>query len=133
MSGPTLAPAAAPTLARLLTCGALLTSALAAAWLTSEYPWMWFIAWFPSVLVAIPLGIKQARAFRVTCWVVVGLLLVLAVLGLLFGLFVHLPAAVILALATAVDPQKAPRRTKAAARLGPLVAAVASVAWALAF
>ncbi|PWR12475.1 hypothetical protein DKT69_23830 [Micromonospora sicca] len=90
------------------------------------------IVWFPSVLVAIPLAIRRERAFQVTCWVVVGLLLVLAVLGVFFGLFAHLPAAVILTAATAVDPQKAPRRTTAAIRLGLLVTAVASVAWALA-
>jgi hypothetical protein len=122
-----------PVRARLLAGGALLTSAVAAAWLTKGFPHFGLVFWFPTVLVAVPLLINRAQAFRIACWVVMGLLLVLAVLGVWLALFAHLPAGLILVLAAATDPAKAPTRSRVATAVGKLATIVTIAGWAIAF
>ncbi|MFD8599651.1 hypothetical protein ACFV1L_32065 [Kitasatospora sp. NPDC059646] len=98
----------ANTGARRVPGAARALAALATACTGPALVW-WFgnvrVFWQPllvgAVLTLLPQVARRARAFRVICWTVVGLLLVVQPPGIWFGLFLLLPAGLMLATAGA--------------------------------
>ncbi|SCG54710.1 hypothetical protein GA0070613_2455 [Micromonospora inositola] len=120
---------------RMLAGAALLVSILAALWLTltnTTFPVFLLAFWLPVVIAAIPVMTVHGKPFRFVCRICAALLLALAVVGEFFGLSLHLPAALILVIAGAVDPGRVPGRARVAAIAGGLVSVMAVVGFAAA-
>jgi hypothetical protein len=116
--------------ARALACGALLTSTLAAVWSTvANGPYLAFVWWAPVVIVAMPLLTASRRTFERLCLISAALLVVLAIVGCYFALFIHLPAAFILLAAALADP-RGDRSYRIAVAIGVTLTLAATAGWA---
>ncbi|MFC0033550.1 hypothetical protein ACFFMM_28905 [Micromonospora chaiyaphumensis] len=89
-------------------------------------PVWWVLWWLPVLIAAYPFIFVDRRQFFWACLESAVLILVLAVLGFWFLLFLHLPAALVLLAAMAADPRQAPERARVAVVIGGLLAATAT-------
>ncbi|WP_262284988.1 hypothetical protein [Micromonospora sp. MA102] len=128
-----LAPAKVYVWSRVLAAAALWTSIIPAAWSSVRNGWdLALVWWLPTVVAAIPLCVPGRKPFRVAALTAAVLLSVLSVPGLLFGWFLHLPAALILVAAAQADPlQRTPRLSRLAIAVGLTVAMVTTAGWAV--
>jgi hypothetical protein len=103
---------------------------LAATWSTLAHdPYLAFVWWAPVAIVAMPLVTAARRTFVRLCLTSAALLVVLAVVGLYFALFIHLPAAFIL-VAAAVSGLGRDGSYRMAVAIGLTLTLAATVGWA---
>ncbi|MCM0674935.1 hypothetical protein NCC78_09560 [Micromonospora phytophila] len=116
-----------PVWPRVLAVAALLACTLTAGWshlLQGNAPGLGVAWWLPAVITAIPVFAVRGTPFKYACLAAGVLLLVLAV----FVAFWPIPVALILFVAAAADPQRAPWHARVSVLVGVSLAVIASVA-----
>ncbi len=113
-------------LTRLETGAALPPAAAAAAWLWINAPAYAALYVICAALIAVPLLAEARRTFTALCLTIGGLFFPLALIGVFFGLFMYLPAAVVLLAAPGFEARRRPVRVLA--RAAALLVASAALA-----
>jgi hypothetical protein len=115
---------------RGLALAALIISILATVWAIAGGPGG-SIGAIPTFLAAIPVYVA-ARSFGRAALTVALVITVLGVLGVLLGMFIYLPAAILLFLAWLSDPRPRPRIAAVLAGLGYAMLIAMTVIWSVA-
>lgn len=132
MTGEARAPAgewlpAVPWWRRSMTAGALVIAAATTSWLAGKTP-AWALGVLATVIAGIPLVVRAAHFGRATLSAALALLLG-AVAGVYFALFVYLPVAALLLLAWLADPGIRPRTAPVTAAFGAAFFMLLAIVW----
>ena len=117
---------------RALVVAACAVALLGLIWMTGPNVTAAVLAPLVLIPTAAPLLARRRRSFTILCIVTGVALLVIGVLGIIFGLTIFIPAALLLLIASLTDPREALIRGHAFAATGALLATLAAVAWSAA-